>query len=64
MLKNLKAIEVVWTGGLFYASALKTMKREFGNTLLVAHLRLKSMFIKTTNKTKRKISFTEIPPTD
>ena len=41
-----KAIEAVGTCGLFYASALKTLKREFGNTLLVAHLSLKPMFNK------------------
>ena len=41
-----KAIEAVGTCGLFYASALKKLKREFGNTLLVSHLRLKSMFNK------------------
>ena len=41
-----KAIEAVGTCGLFYASALKTLKREFGNTLLVSHLCLKSMFNK------------------
>ena len=41
-----KAIEAVGTCGLFYATALKTLKREFGNTLLVAHLRLKSIFNK------------------
>ena len=38
-----RAIEAVGTRGLFYASALKMLKRKFGNTLLVAHLRLKSM---------------------
>ena len=41
-----KAIEAVGTCGLFYASALKTLRREFGNTLLVSHLRLNSMFNK------------------
>ena len=41
-----KAIEAFGTCGLFYASALKTLKREFGNTLLVSHLSLKSMFNK------------------
>ena len=45
-----KAIEAVRTCGLFYASALKTLKREFGNTLLVSHLRLKSMFNKPQTK--------------
>ena len=43
--KAKKAIEAVGTCGLFYASAFKTLKREFGNTLLVSHLRL-SMFNK------------------
>ena len=33
-----RAIEAVGTSGLFYASALKALKREFGNTLLAAHL--------------------------
>ena len=64
MQNNLKPIEEVGIWGLFYASALKTMKREFVNALQVAHLRLKSIFVKTTNKTKQKISFKEIPPTD
>ena len=41
-----KAIEAVRTCSLFYASALKTLKKEFEKTLLVAHLRLKSMFNK------------------
>ena len=39
-----KAIEAVETCVLFYASALKTLKKEFWNTLLVAHLHLKSVF--------------------
>ena len=39
------ALEVVGTCSLFYPSALKTLKRNFGNTLVVAHLRLKSVFI-------------------
>ena len=41
-----RAIEAVDTSGLFYTSALKTLKREFENTLLVAHLCLKSMLAK------------------
>ena len=41
-----KAIEAVKTCGLFYVSALKTLKKEFGNTLIVAHLCLQSMFNK------------------
>ena len=49
-----KAIEAVETCVLFYASALKTLKKEFWNTLLVAHLHLKSVFnepqIKSNNR--------------
>ena len=41
-----RAIEAVSTSGLFYASALETLKQEYGNTLLVAHLRLKSVLDK------------------
>ena len=41
-----RAIEAVDTSGLFYTSALKTLKSEFENTLLVAHLYLKSMLAK------------------
>ena len=41
-----RTIEAVGTSGLFYASVLKTLKREFGNNLLVAHLHLKSMLDK------------------
>ena len=55
-----KAIEAVGTRGLFYANSLKTLKREFGNTLLVAHLRLKSMF----HKSQIKPSFTGTSSTD
>ena len=32
--------------GIAKKAMLKTLKREFGNTLLVSHLRLKSMFNK------------------
>ena len=36
-----KAIEAVGTCGLIYASAFKTLKKEFGNTLLASQ---QSMF--------------------
>ena len=45
-----RAIEAVGTSGLFYASALEALKQEFGNTLLVAHLRLKSVLDKPQMK--------------
>ena len=41
-----RAIEAVSTSGSFYASAVKMLRCEFGNTLLVAHLHLKSIFDK------------------
>ena len=46
LLSILDAVEAVGTYGLFYTRALKTLKREFANTLPVAHLRLKSIFNK------------------
>ena len=33
--------------GIFYATALKSLKRDFGNPVLVSHLRIKSIFDQT-----------------
>ena len=41
-----RAIQSIGWSGLFYASALKTLKRDFGNLLLVATLRMKGLFNK------------------
>ena len=41
-----KAIQSIGSSDLFYASALKTLKRDFGNPLLVATLRMKRLFDK------------------
>ena len=38
-----KAIQSIGLSGLLYASALKTLKRVFGNPLLVATLRMKRL---------------------
>ena len=38
-----EARTAIEAAGLFYASTLKALKHEFGNTLLVAHLHLKSV---------------------
>ena len=54
-----KAIEAVKTCGLFYVSALKTLKKEFGNTLIVAHLCLKSMFNKPQIKSSDRSALQE-----
>ena len=50
-----RLIAVVGTSGLFYTSALKTLKREFENTLLPAHLRLKSMLDKSLREFHQQI---------
>ena len=41
-----RAIQSIGSSGLFYASALKTLKRDFGNPLLVAALCMKGLFNK------------------
>ena len=41
-----RAIQSIGSSGLFYASALKTLKRDFSNPLLVAMLRMKGLFNK------------------
>ena len=41
-----KEIESIETNSMFYATALKTLKRENGNPLLVSHLKLKKLKIK------------------
>ena len=48
-----RAIESFGTSGLFFASVLKILKHEFGNTLLVAQLRLKSMLDKRQIKSNQ-----------
>ena len=39
-----KAICSIGTQSIFYATALKTLKRDFGNPVVVAHLKIKSLF--------------------
>ena len=36
-----KSIEAIGTSGLFYATALKTLKKNFGNPLVISHMKLK-----------------------
>ena len=40
-----RAIQSTGSSDLFYASALKTLKRDFGNPLLVAALRMKALYV-------------------
>ena len=35
-----RSIQSIGSSGIFYATALKTLKRDFGNPLMIAHLRL------------------------
>ena len=41
-----KAVQSIGSSGLFYASALKSLKSNFGNPLLVATFRMKTLFDK------------------
>ena len=41
-----RTIQSIGSSGLFHASALKTLKRDFGNPLLVGTLRMKGLFNK------------------
>ena len=39
-----KSVKTVGTYGYFYAVALRVLKRDFGNPLVVSHLKLKKLF--------------------
>ena len=41
-----RAVQSIGSNGLFYASALKSLKSNFGNPLLVATFRMKTIFDK------------------
>ena len=41
-----KAVETVSTSGIFHATALKTLKRDFGSPLLISHFHLRNLFDK------------------
>ena len=45
-----RVIEAIGKSGRFYATALKTLKRDFGNPLLVSHAKLKLLFDQTQIK--------------
>ena len=50
-----RAVEGIGAKGVFYPTALKLRKREFGNPLVVCHLKMKELFeqppIKGNNRT-------------
>ena len=48
-------LEAIGCNKIFYATALKTLKRDFGNPLIVAHSRLCSIFDKAQIKANDKV---------
>ena len=42
-----KGVECIGTSGIFYATALKSLKRDFGNTTVVTHAKLKNLLDKS-----------------
>ena len=51
-----RVIKIIRTTGRFYATALKTLKRDFGNPLLISHARLKFLFDQPQIKSTDRIS--------
>ena len=51
-----KVIETIGNTGLFYATALKTLKRDFGNSLLISRVKLKLLFDQSQIKNTDRIS--------
>ena len=41
-----KAVQTIGASGIFYAAALKTLKRDFRSPLFILHFRLKNLFDK------------------
>ena len=39
-----RSVEYIGRNGIFYATTLKCLKREFGNPNVITHLKLKSLF--------------------
>ena len=51
-----KAVFSIENNGIFYATALKTLKRDFGNPLLVSHKRLSQLFNRKPISSNDKLS--------
>ena len=54
-----KAVQSIGSNGLFYASALKSLKSNFGNPLLVATFRVKTFFDKPHINGRERIALTQ-----
>ena len=50
----------IGTNGLFYASARKSLKRDFGDPLVATHLKLMLVFDKPQKKSGDRIALREI----
>ena len=55
-----RVIAAVGSNDIFYATAPKTLKKDFGDPLLLAHLKLKAVFDRPHIKTNDRIG---LPPT-
>jgi len=51
-----RSIDAIGRNGIFYATALKCLKREFGNPSLVTHLKLKALFDKPQIKPNDRVA--------
>ena len=51
-----KAVETIGTSGIFFATALKTLKRDFGSPLLISHFRLRNLFDKAQIRANDRIT--------
>ena len=51
-----KAVSSIGSNGMFYATALKTLERDFGNLLLVAHRCLPQLFNRNPISSNNKVS--------
>ena len=56
-----KLVESIGKSGIFYATALKTLKRDFGNVFTVAHMKTKLLFNKPQLKHNDQISLKDFP---
>ena len=57
-----RAAEGIGTNGILYWTALKLLKTEFGNPLMVCHLKMKKLFEELPMKGKNPTSFAPILP--
>ena len=51
-----KAVETIGTSGIFYATALKALKRDLGSPLLISHFCLKNLFDKPQSRPNDRIT--------